>query len=62
MRRDAGRLSPVRKSTSELGYPYLHAIELTQLRGRDIASMAWNLDAVEQTQLRRQHPGGTPEI
>ena len=40
-----GRLAPrpVWTSTSELGY------------GHDVASMAWNRHAIEQTQLRRRH-------
>ena len=35
------------KSTSELGYASGH--------GDDVASMAWKLHAIEQTQLRRKY-------
>ena len=51
---------PVWKSTSELGYPSawtfvnLHAIEPTRSRD-NVASTAWKLHAIEQTQLRSQY-------
>jgi hypothetical protein len=67
----AFRVRAVLKSTSELDYPEKYCVDLCEAPrhradaiGDNVASMAWELHAIEQTELRRKYraDGGAPEI